>query len=75
MASWTRQEITTTRVEYVLQSPTDLGEVEKTVATVAAQVGHNGSVPVEVTARDDEIVFSFNKDDQVPLVHLPEPPR
>jgi hypothetical protein len=63
MAAYSRREVTTKRVEYVLPSPTNWAEVSKAMSAVtqdlrARGVGESDDA-VWVKASDDEIVFWF----------------
>jgi hypothetical protein len=62
MASYTRMEVTTTRVEYVLDSPTNWAEVDKAFAACKNELGPDRARwddVVRVEARDEEVVISY----------------
>jgi hypothetical protein len=68
MATYTSRTVTTTRREYVLTSPTNWAEVGKVVAALNQELGEEAARwddVVTVEARDDEIVFSYEKDQAV----------
>lgn len=66
MADFSRREVPQkVRVEYTLESPTNWVEVTKVLAVLRQEstpLGYDDSVHVE--ARDDEIVFWFEKEDK-----------
>lgn len=62
-----RREVTTTRVEYVLRSPTNATEVSKAISwalqDLAASQGQGAAGwddALEVSSRDEEIVISWS---------------
>jgi len=63
MASYTRREVTMTWREYILPTPTSLGELGKTIAAVQADLGDDAQWDdaAEVVVRDDEIVIRYQK--------------
>lgn len=61
MADWTRREITTTHVEYVLPSPTNWAEI---YTAINQELGEKAQAEdaVWVVGTDDEIIFRFEKE-------------
>lgn len=61
MAAYSRREVTTVRVEYVLDSPTNWAEVDKAFASCRTDLGEQARWDdvVRVEARDDEVVISY----------------
>lgn len=63
MAVYSRREVTTVTVEYSIPSPVDMGEVDKALAAVRAELGEEArwADAAWFEARDDEIVIRFEK--------------
>jgi len=63
MAEYTRREVTTVTVEYVLPSPVNWAEVRKALASVERELGEDArwDDAAWVEARDDEIVIRYPK--------------
>lgn len=68
MATYDRREIVTTRVEYVLPSPTDIGEFSKAYNAARRDLGIDelAALPsddvIQIYGRDGEIVLAITKD-------------
>lgn len=59
MADYTRREVVTRRIEYVLPNPTNWAEVSKVLTVINHETDRVADDFVRVEGRDDEIVFSF----------------
>ena len=64
MAVYSRREVTTVHVEYVLPSPCNWAEIGKATAAINAELGEERARWDDAAwfeARDDEIVIRFEK--------------
>jgi hypothetical protein len=64
MAEYSRREVTTVTVEYLLPSPVNWAEVGKATAAIANELGEEAAAwdtAAWFEARDDEIVIRFEK--------------
>jgi hypothetical protein len=67
VADYSTRVVTTTRKEYVLESPTNWAEVEKVLAAIKGDMSGGRRTyddDVVVEARDDEVVFWFKVADK-----------
>lgn len=61
MAAYSRREVTTVTVEYVLPSPAHWSEVDKAVGAASAELQAVPAGEAWFEARDGEIVIRFEK--------------
>ena len=61
MASYSRRQVVTTRIEYVLSNPAHWTEVGKAFAAAENELAESAAGAVWVESRDDEVVVWFEK--------------